>query len=105
MRFYCTLCLFVYSRTSNFSAIWWLSPLQVTGLQILAYARWSWPLSSGELYRATFTVTRGLSLYGLIRKTVTYVPQLDLNPRCKDHQIIAPNALTAAPHLRNEKWV
>jgi hypothetical protein len=25
---------FVYSRTSNFSAIWWLSPLPVTGLQI-----------------------------------------------------------------------
>jgi hypothetical protein len=30
------LCLFVYSRTSNFSAIWRLSPLPVTGIQILA---------------------------------------------------------------------
>jgi hypothetical protein len=28
------VCLFVYSRTSNFSAIWQLSPLPVTGLQI-----------------------------------------------------------------------
>jgi hypothetical protein len=33
------VCLFVYSRTSNLSAIWRLSPLPVTGLQILAYAR------------------------------------------------------------------
>jgi hypothetical protein len=31
--------LIVYSRTSNFSAIWRLSPLPVTGLQILAYDR------------------------------------------------------------------
>jgi hypothetical protein len=30
---------------SNFSAIWRLSPLSVTGLQILAYARRSGPLS------------------------------------------------------------
>jgi hypothetical protein len=28
------IVLFVYSHTSNFSAIWWLSPLPVTGLQI-----------------------------------------------------------------------
>jgi hypothetical protein len=28
------VCLFVYSHTSNFSAIWLLSPLPVTGLQI-----------------------------------------------------------------------
>jgi hypothetical protein len=27
-------CLFVLSRTTNFSAIWRLSPLPVTGLQI-----------------------------------------------------------------------
>jgi hypothetical protein len=40
------ICLFVYSRTSNFSAIWRLSPLPVTGLQILAYA---WRL--GQLSR------------------------------------------------------
>jgi hypothetical protein len=32
------VCLFVLSRTSNFSAIWRLSPLPVTGLQILTYA-------------------------------------------------------------------
>jgi hypothetical protein len=30
----CFVYLFVYSRTSNFSAIWRLSPLAVTGLQI-----------------------------------------------------------------------
>jgi hypothetical protein len=28
------VCLFVLSRTSSFSAIWQLSPLPVTGLQI-----------------------------------------------------------------------
>jgi hypothetical protein len=28
------VCLFVYSRQSNFSAIWRLSPLPVTGPQI-----------------------------------------------------------------------
>jgi hypothetical protein len=38
-------CLFVYSRLSIFSAIRRLSPLPVTGLQILAYARRSGPLS------------------------------------------------------------
>jgi hypothetical protein len=38
-----SICLFVYSCTRNFSAIWRLSPLPVTGLQILAYARRSWP--------------------------------------------------------------
>jgi hypothetical protein len=37
------VCLLVYNHTSNFSAIWWLSPLPVTGLQILAYARRSGP--------------------------------------------------------------
>jgi hypothetical protein len=52
-----------------------------------------------ELYRATPTVTRDLGLYkyGLIRKTSTYLPQWDSNPRLKDHQIIAPDALTTAP--------
>jgi hypothetical protein len=28
------VCLFVYSHKSYFSAIWWLSPLPVTELQI-----------------------------------------------------------------------
>jgi hypothetical protein len=28
------VCLFVSSRTSSFSAFWYLSPLPVTGLQI-----------------------------------------------------------------------
>jgi hypothetical protein len=38
------VCLLVYSGTSNFSAIWRLSPLPVTGLQIFAYAWHSGPL-------------------------------------------------------------
>jgi hypothetical protein len=59
--------LFVYSRTDNFSAIGRLSPLPVTGLQILTYARRSGPLSrEGDLYRATPTATRDFVLYGLI---------------------------------------
>jgi hypothetical protein len=32
--FVCSICLFVWSRTSNFSAIWQLSQLPVAGLQI-----------------------------------------------------------------------
>jgi hypothetical protein len=61
------------------------------------------------LYRATPTVTRDLGLYGLIRKTGTLirktgtlVPQWDSNPRRKDYQIIAPDALNTAPHRRQE---
>jgi hypothetical protein len=50
-----------------------------------------------DLYRATPTATRHLGLYGLIRKTGNHIPQWDSNPRRKDHQIIAPNALTTAP--------
>jgi hypothetical protein len=93
--------LFVYSRTSNFSAIWWLSPLPVTGLQILACALVLRAFEQGkDLYRATPTATQDLVLYSLIQKTGTYVPQWDLNPRRKDHQIIAPNALTTVPRRR-----
>jgi hypothetical protein len=52
------VCLFVYCRTSNFSAIWRLSPLPVTGLQILAYARRSGPLSrEGSLSCHTYCDT------------------------------------------------
>jgi hypothetical protein len=52
------VCLFVYSRTSNFSAVWWLSPLPVTGLQNLAYARRSGPLSrEGSLSCHTYCDT------------------------------------------------
>jgi hypothetical protein len=40
------------------------------------------------------TATRGFGLYGLIRKTGTHVSQWDSNPRRKDHQIFAPDALT-----------
>jgi hypothetical protein len=39
-----------------------------------------------DLYRATPTATRDLGLYGLIRKTGTYIPQWDSNPQRKDHQ-------------------
>jgi hypothetical protein len=85
---------FVYSRTSNFSAIWRLSPLPVTGLQILAYARRSGPLSREGSLLCHPTATRDLGLYGLIRKTGTHNPQWDSNPRRKDNQIIAPDALT-----------
>jgi hypothetical protein len=91
-------CLFVYSRTSNFSAIWRLSLLPVTGLQILVYARRSRPLSMEGSLCATPTATRNLGLYCLIQKTSTQVPQWDLNSWRKDNQIIAPNALTTAPH-------
>jgi hypothetical protein len=35
------VCLFVYSRTSNFSAIWRLSPLPVTGLKF-------WPMLGAQ---------------------------------------------------------
>jgi hypothetical protein len=37
-----------------------------------------------DLYRATPTATRDLGLYSLIRKTGTYVPQWDSNPRRKE---------------------
>jgi hypothetical protein len=50
-----------------------------------------------DLYHATPTAKRDLGLYGLIRKTGTHVPQWDSNSRRKDHQIIAPDALTTAP--------
>jgi hypothetical protein len=53
-------------------------------------------IAGRDLYRATPTATRDLGLYGLIWKTGTYVPQWDSNPRRKDHQIIAPDALTTS---------
>jgi hypothetical protein len=94
------VCLFAYSHTSNISAIWRLSPLPVTGLQSLAYAQRSGPLSRGDLYRATPTATWDIGLYGLIRKTGTLVPRWDSNPRRKDQQIIALDTLTTAPCRR-----
>jgi hypothetical protein len=56
-----------------------------------------------DLYRATPTATRDLGLYGLIRKTGTYVPQWDSNPRRKDHQIIAPDALTTVIWMKDSQ--
>jgi hypothetical protein len=49
---------FVLSLTSNFSAIWRLSPLPVTGLQILTYAKRLRLLAVRDLLRATSTATR-----------------------------------------------
>jgi hypothetical protein len=52
------VCLFVYSRMSNSSTIWRLSPLPVTGLQIYGYARHSGPLSrEGSLSCHTYCDT------------------------------------------------
>jgi hypothetical protein len=52
------ICFFVFSRTRNFSAVWRLSPLPVTGLQILPYARCSVPLSrEGSLSCHTYCDT------------------------------------------------
>jgi hypothetical protein len=66
-----------------------------------------WPMLGAQglwagrnLYPTTPTATRDLGLYGPIRNTGTYVPQWDSNPRCKDRQIIAPDALTNAPRRR-----
>jgi hypothetical protein len=39
----------------------------------------SWLLAVRVLFRATPTATRDLGLYGLIRRTVTHVPQRDSN--------------------------
>jgi hypothetical protein len=47
-----SVCLFVYSRLSNFSAIRRLSPLPVTVLQIQTYASHSWLLGVRVLFRA-----------------------------------------------------
>jgi hypothetical protein len=75
------VCLFfVYSRTSNFSAIWRLSPLPVTRLQILAYARRSGPLSrEGSLSCHTYCDTgprfiRSHSKDRHLRPTVGFEP-------------------------------
>jgi hypothetical protein len=67
-----------------------------------------WPLLGPQglwarrnFYRAPPTATWDLGLYSLIRKkTCIHVPQWDSNPRRKDQQIIAPDALTAAPRWR-----
>jgi hypothetical protein len=68
------VCLFVSSRTNNFSAIWRLSPLPVQGCKFRPMLGTQALWAGRGLYRATPTVTRGLGLYGLIRKTGTYVP-------------------------------
>jgi hypothetical protein len=54
------VCLFVLSCTTNFSAIWRLSPLPVTGLQIWTYALHLRHLALRVLLLATPTATRDL---------------------------------------------
>jgi hypothetical protein len=48
--------VFVYSHRSNFLAIWWLSSLPVTSLQMYAYH--SWLLAVMVLLRATPAATQ-----------------------------------------------
>jgi hypothetical protein len=48
------------------------STLPVKGCKILAYAQCSGPLSRGDLYRATPTVTQGLGFPGLIQRTASF---------------------------------
>jgi hypothetical protein len=67
------VCLFVYNRMNNFSAIWRLSILLVTRLQIDF-------LAVRVLLLATSNAARGLGLYGLTQRTGTHVPQWDLKP-------------------------
>jgi hypothetical protein len=63
-----SVCLFVYFKPHvQFSAIWRLSPLPVTGLQVLAYARRSGPLSRD----ATPTATRDLGFIRSLRPTLS----------------------------------
>ena len=83
-------CLFVYSHTSNFSAILWLSPLPVTGLQIVAYAGHSGPVSKvGSLLCHTYCDTEPWFIRSHPKDRH---PQWDSNPRCKDHSInFVPN--------------
>jgi hypothetical protein len=55
-----------------------------------------------DFYRATPTATRNPGLYGLIRKTGTYVPHWDSNPRRNDHQISNHCATQAAVIWKNK---
>jgi hypothetical protein len=89
------VCLFVYSRTTKFSSIWRLSPLPVIGP-----TRRSGLLSrEGTLSCHTYCDTGP-------RFKVSHPkdrhPRLTVGfePRRKDHQIFAPDALTTAPRGR-----
>jgi hypothetical protein len=88
--------LFVYSHRSNFSAIWRLSPLPVTGLQILAYARRSGPLSrEGSLSCHTYCDT-GPQFIRSHPKDRHPRPTLGFEPSTQG----SSNALTTAPSRR-----
>jgi hypothetical protein len=101
LAFFCLFMLFV-----SFLAAWAIFQLSggchhyrwlgcKFGPMLSAQGLWA----GRDLYRATPTATRDLGLYGLIWKTGTHVPQWDSNPRRKDHQIFAPDALTTAPRV------
>jgi hypothetical protein len=95
----CCYEVFAYS-TSNFSAIRRLSPLPVTGLQILAYA-----FEQGGIFIVPHLLRHGTSVYTISSERPA--PMSHSGIRTPDvriirsfHQIIAPNALTTAPRRR-----
>jgi hypothetical protein len=62
------VCLFIATQAS-FSAIWRLSTLLMTGLQVQTYAKHVQLLAVRVLLRATPTATQDLHFKGQIRKT------------------------------------
>jgi hypothetical protein len=57
------VCLFVYSHASNFSAIWWLSPLPVTGPQILGLCSALRVFKQGGIFIVPHLLQHGTSVY------------------------------------------
>jgi hypothetical protein len=95
------VCLFIAAR-AIFLAVCRLSPLPVTRLQILVYARRSGPLSrEGSLSCHTYCDTGPRFIRSHPKTGTRHVPQWGSNPRRNlDHQIFAPDALTTAPRRR-----
>jgi hypothetical protein len=88
------VCLFFYSHKSISSAIWWLSSLPVTGLQIKACARCSGPLRrEWSLLYHTYCDT-GPRFIQSHPKDRHPCPTVGFGPWRKDHQIFAPDVLT-----------
>jgi hypothetical protein len=69
--------LFVYSHTRNFSAIWWLSSLPVTGLQIYAYARRS---EQGGIFIVLHQLRHGTSVYTVSSERLAPTSQSGIRP-------------------------
>jgi hypothetical protein len=63
------VCSFVYSHTSNFSAIWWLSPLPVTGLQILGLCSALGAFKQGGIFIVSHLLRHGTSVYTVSSET------------------------------------